>query len=59
MPPADFSEDVSTFNGAHYVERGSPFEGKDGSSHRCSEQREQVLDPAEIARGVTSLRAQQ
>jgi type IV secretory pathway TraG/TraD family ATPase VirD4 len=45
---AKFAQDVSTLTGAHYVERGSYSKSKDGGSHSWSEQREQVLDPAEI-----------
>jgi type IV secretory pathway TraG/TraD family ATPase VirD4 len=45
---AKFAQDVSTLTGAHYVERGSYSKSKEGYSHSYSEQREQVLDPAEI-----------
>ncbi|MFD5622112.1 type IV secretory system conjugative DNA transfer family protein [Streptomyces yangpuensis] len=45
---AKFAQDVSTLTGAHYVERGSYSKGKEGISRSYSEQREQVLDPAEI-----------
>ncbi|WP_331720633.1 TraM recognition domain-containing protein (plasmid) [Streptomyces sp. NBC_00161] len=45
---AKFAQDVSTLTGAHYVERGSYSKGKEGVSRSYSEQREQVLDPAEI-----------
>ncbi|MFI8265543.1 type IV secretory system conjugative DNA transfer family protein [Streptomyces sp. NPDC085665] len=45
---AKFAQDVSTLTGAHYVERASHSKGKEGTSHSYSEQREQVLDPAEI-----------
>lgn len=45
---AKFAQDVSTLTGAHYVERGSYSKSKDGGSRSWSEQREQVLDPAEI-----------
>ncbi|MEU9535820.1 TraM recognition domain-containing protein [Streptomyces sp. NPDC048213] len=45
---ARFAQDISTLTGAHYVERGSYSKGKDGGSRSWSEQREQVLDPAEI-----------
>ncbi|MFI9155679.1 type IV secretory system conjugative DNA transfer family protein [Streptomyces sp. NPDC053367] len=48
LDDARFAQDVSTLTGAHYVERGSYSKGKDGYSHSYSEQREQVLDPAEI-----------
>lgn len=45
---AKFAQDVSTLVGAHHVERGSYSKSKDGTSRSWSEQREQVLDPAEI-----------
>ncbi|MFD9453455.1 type IV secretory system conjugative DNA transfer family protein [Streptomyces sp. NPDC059985] len=45
---AKFAQDISTLTGAHYVERGSYSKGKEGYSRSYSEQREQVLDPAEI-----------
>ncbi|GGY71196.1 hypothetical protein GCM10010363_60480 [Streptomyces omiyaensis] len=45
---ARFAQDVSTLTGAHYVERGSYSKGKEGTSHSYSEQREQILDPADI-----------
>ncbi len=48
MDDAKFAQDVSTLTGAHYVERGSYSKSKDGGSRSWSEQREQVLDPAEI-----------
>lgn len=48
MDDAKFAQDVSTLTGAHYVERGSHSKSKDGGSRSWSEQREQVLDPAEI-----------
>ncbi|MGY1548240.1 type IV secretory system conjugative DNA transfer family protein [Streptomyces sp. MN6] len=48
MDDAKFAQDVSSLTGAHYVERGSYSKSKDGGSRSWSEQREQVLDPAEI-----------
>ncbi|GHJ30018.1 hypothetical protein TPA0910_44510 [Streptomyces hygroscopicus subsp. sporocinereus] len=48
LDDAKFAGDVSTLTGAHYVERGSYSKSKEGYSHSYSEQREQVLDPAEI-----------
>ncbi|GHI98172.1 hypothetical protein TPA0906_00380 [Streptomyces olivaceus] len=45
---AKFAQDISSLTGAHYVERGSYSKSKDGGSRSWSEQREQVLDPAEI-----------
>ncbi|MCX4732724.1 type IV secretory system conjugative DNA transfer family protein [Streptomyces sp. NBC_01363] len=48
LDDAKFAQDVSTLTGAHYVERGSYSKGKEGYSRSYSEQREQVLDPAEI-----------
>ncbi|MFI2764906.1 type IV secretory system conjugative DNA transfer family protein [Streptomyces echinatus] len=48
LDDAKFAQDVSTLTGAHYVERGSYSKSKDGGSRSWSEQREQVLDPAEI-----------
>ncbi|MGY5099480.1 type IV secretory system conjugative DNA transfer family protein [Streptomyces sp. 900105245] len=43
-----FAQGVSTLVGAHFVDRGSYSKSKDGSSYSISEQREQVMDPAEI-----------
>jgi type IV secretory pathway TraG/TraD family ATPase VirD4 len=48
LDDAKFAQDVSTLTGAHYVQRGSYSKSKEGYSHSYSEQREQVLDPAEI-----------
>ncbi|MGC8923519.1 type IV secretory system conjugative DNA transfer family protein [Streptomyces sp. PG2] len=48
LDDAKFAQDVSTLTGAHYVERGSYSKSRDGGSRSWSEQREQVLDPAEI-----------
>ncbi|MEV6357996.1 type IV secretory system conjugative DNA transfer family protein [Streptomyces hydrogenans] len=45
---AKFAQDVSTLTGAHFIERGSYSKGKEGTSRSYSEQREQILDPAEI-----------
>ncbi|MYV39608.1 TraM recognition domain-containing protein, partial [Streptomyces sp. SID1328] len=45
---AKFAGDVSSLVGAHFVNRGSYSKSKDGSSYSVSEQREQVMDPAEI-----------
>lgn len=45
---AKFAQDISSLTGAHHVERGSYSKSKDGGSRSWSEQREQVLDPAEI-----------
>jgi type IV secretory pathway TraG/TraD family ATPase VirD4 len=45
---ARFASDVSSLVGAHFVNRGSYSKSKDGSSYSVSEQREQVMDPAEI-----------
>lgn len=45
---AKFATDVSTLVGAHFVGRGSYSKSKEGYSHSVSEQREQVMDPAEI-----------
>ncbi|WP_240499061.1 type IV secretory system conjugative DNA transfer family protein [Streptomyces prasinus] len=48
LDDAKFAGDVSTLTGAHYVDRGSYSKSRDGYSRSVSEQREQVLDPAEI-----------
>lgn len=48
LDDAKFAGDVSTLTGAHYVDRGSYSKSKEGYSRSVSEQREQVLDPAEI-----------
>ncbi|MEU2380326.1 type IV secretory system conjugative DNA transfer family protein [Streptomyces misionensis] len=48
LDDAKFAQDISSLAGAHYVERGSYSKSKDGGSRSWSEQREQVLDPAEI-----------
>ncbi|MGW6876038.1 type IV secretory system conjugative DNA transfer family protein [Streptomyces xanthophaeus] len=45
---AKFAQDISTLTGAHSIERGSYSKGKEGYTRSYSEQREQVLDPAEI-----------
>ncbi|POX58832.1 hypothetical protein C3492_35450 [Streptomyces sp. Ru62] len=44
----NFAQGVSTLVGAHFVNRSSHSKSKDGSSYSVSEQREQVMDPAEI-----------
>ncbi|MFF3208394.1 type IV secretory system conjugative DNA transfer family protein [Streptomyces sp. NPDC002962] len=43
-----FAGDISTLVGAHFVDRGSYSKSKDGYSHSVSEQREQVMDAADI-----------
>ncbi|MEH0589862.1 TraM recognition domain-containing protein [Streptomyces sp. B21-106] len=43
-----FAGDISSLVGAHFVDRGSYSKSKDGYSHSVSEQREQVMDAAEI-----------
>ncbi|MGI5484992.1 type IV secretory system conjugative DNA transfer family protein [Streptomyces lavendofoliae] len=48
LDDAKFAQDVSTLVGAHYVGRGSYSKSKDGYSRSVSEQREQILDPADI-----------
>ncbi|MFE7212479.1 type IV secretory system conjugative DNA transfer family protein [Streptomyces sp. NPDC057611] len=48
LDDARFAGDVSTLVGAHYVDRGSYSKSKEGYSYSVGEQREQVLDPAEI-----------
>ncbi|MEU7260613.1 TraM recognition domain-containing protein [Streptomyces rimosus] len=45
---AKFAGDVSTMVGPHFVGRGSYSKSKDGYSRSVSEQREQVMDPADI-----------
>ncbi|MFH8410403.1 type IV secretory system conjugative DNA transfer family protein [Streptomyces sp. NPDC018019] len=45
---ARFAGDVSTMVGAHFVGRGSYSKSKDGYSRSVSEQREQVMDPADV-----------
>jgi type IV secretory pathway TraG/TraD family ATPase VirD4 len=45
---AKFAQDISTLTGPHSVQRGSHSKSKDGGSRSWSEQREQVLDPAQI-----------
>ncbi|WP_455361243.1 type IV secretory system conjugative DNA transfer family protein [Streptomyces sp. SYSU K21746] len=60
LDDAKFATDISTLVGAHYVQRGSYSKSKDGYSRSYSEQREQVLDPAEIramAKGTALLMA--
>ncbi|MEV5774232.1 TraM recognition domain-containing protein [Streptomyces antimycoticus] len=48
LDDAKFAGDVSTLTGAHYVSLGSYSKSKEGYSHSYSQQREQVLDAAEI-----------
>ncbi|MFF8293660.1 type IV secretory system conjugative DNA transfer family protein [Streptomyces sp. NPDC016309] len=48
LDDAKFAQDVSTLVGAHYVGRGSYSKSKEGYSRSVSEQREQILDPADI-----------
>ncbi|WP_327687081.1 type IV secretory system conjugative DNA transfer family protein [Streptomyces sp. NBC_00467] len=48
LDDAKFAQDVSTLTGAHYIDRGSYSKSKEGHSRSWTEQREQVLDPAEI-----------
>ena len=48
LDDARFAGDVSTLVGAHFVERGSYTKSKEGYSYSRSEQREQILDPADI-----------
>jgi type IV secretory pathway TraG/TraD family ATPase VirD4 len=48
LDDARFATDVSTLTGAHFVDRGSYSKSKEGYSYSVGEQREQVMDPAEI-----------
>ncbi|MFJ8194716.1 type IV secretory system conjugative DNA transfer family protein [Streptomyces sp. NPDC096094] len=48
LDDARFAQDVSTLTGAHFVDRGSYSRSKEGYSYSVGEQREQVMDPAEI-----------
>ncbi|MFB7090782.1 type IV secretory system conjugative DNA transfer family protein [Streptomyces sp. NPDC056296] len=48
LDDARFAQDVSTLTGAHFVDRGSYSKSKEGYSYSVGEQREQVMDPAEI-----------
>ncbi|MGW7276848.1 type IV secretory system conjugative DNA transfer family protein [Streptomyces sp. NPDC054844] len=48
LDDAGFAQDVSTLTGAHFVDRGSYSRSKEGYSYSVGEQREQVMDPAEI-----------
>ncbi|PJE97111.1 hypothetical protein CUT44_14100 [Streptomyces carminius] len=48
LDDARFASDVSTLTGAHYVGRSSYSKSKEGYSYSVGEQREQVMDPAEI-----------
>ncbi|MFJ4622561.1 type IV secretory system conjugative DNA transfer family protein [Streptomyces sp. NPDC088812] len=45
---AKFAGDISSLVGAHFVHRGSYSKSKDGHSTSVSEQREQVMDAADI-----------
>ncbi|MFF3578592.1 type IV secretory system conjugative DNA transfer family protein [Streptomyces mirabilis] len=45
---AKFANDISSLVGAHFVNRGSYSKSKDGYSYSVNEQREQVMDAAEI-----------
>jgi type IV secretory pathway TraG/TraD family ATPase VirD4 len=45
-----FVSDVATLVGPHWVGRGSYSKSKEGYSYSVSEQREQVMDPADIRR---------
>jgi type IV secretory pathway TraG/TraD family ATPase VirD4 len=44
----NFAQGVSSLVGAHSVDRGSYSKSKEGYSRSVSEQREQILDPADI-----------
>ncbi len=49
LDDAKFAADISSLVGAHFVNRGSYSKSKEGGySHSVSEQREQVMDAAEI-----------
>lgn len=48
LDDAKFAQDVSTLTGAHFIDRGSYSKSKEGYSYSVGEQREQVMDPAEI-----------
>ncbi|MFE0453080.1 type IV secretory system conjugative DNA transfer family protein [Streptomyces sp. NPDC058914] len=48
LDDAKFAADISSLVGAHFVHRGSYSKGKEGYSRSVSEQREQVMDAAEI-----------
>jgi type IV secretory pathway TraG/TraD family ATPase VirD4 len=45
---AKFAADVSSLIGVHFVNRGSYSKSKEGYSHSVSEQREQIMDPADV-----------
>jgi type IV secretory pathway TraG/TraD family ATPase VirD4 len=45
---AKFAGDISSLVGAHFVGRGSYSKSREGYSHSVSEQREQVMDAADI-----------
>ncbi|GKQ40703.1 TraM recognition domain-containing protein [Streptomyces sp. A012304] len=48
LDDAKFAADISSLVGAHFVHRGSYSKSKDGYSRSAAEQREQIMDPAEI-----------
>ncbi|GKQ36562.1 type IV secretory system conjugative DNA transfer family protein [Streptomyces sp. A012304] len=48
LDDAKFTADISSLVGAHFVGRGSYSKSKDGYSRSVAEQREQIMDPAEI-----------
>ncbi|MGZ3103476.1 type IV secretory system conjugative DNA transfer family protein [Streptomyces sp. H72] len=48
LDDAKFAQDVSTLTGAHFIDRGSYSKSKEGYSYSIGEQREQVMDPADI-----------
>ncbi|MGZ3113542.1 type IV secretory system conjugative DNA transfer family protein [Streptomyces sp. H62] len=48
LDDAKFAQDVSTLTGAHFIDRGSYSKSKEGYSYSVGEQREQVMDPADI-----------
>ncbi|MET8855547.1 TraM recognition domain-containing protein [Streptomyces sp. NPDC004579] len=48
MDDARFAADVSSLVGAHFIDRSSYSKSKEGYSYSKSEQREQVMDPAEV-----------
>ncbi|MEU1312623.1 TraM recognition domain-containing protein [Streptomyces cinnamoneus] len=45
---AKFASDISSLVGPHFVNRGSYSRSKEGESRSVSEQREQIMDPAQI-----------
>lgn len=48
LDDARFAADVSSLVGQHSVDRGSYSKNKEGYSYSVNEQREQIMDPAEI-----------